>query len=182
MVIGAYDSNTVYIMSYQYTEEKMECPICGKRTFVMRSLIYNMPSYGKTLLVSGKCENCGYRFTFTTPYEMKKGRIIEYIVENPEDLNTLIFIGENTDIEIPEFNFQFLSSDYEPGFITTIEGLLLKLREKLEPLCEDITCQNYLSKINEGIEGRVRFTVKLIDRYGRSEIFTNRTVKRELKE
>lgn len=170
-------------MKYDYKEEKMDCPVCGKKgAFVLRSLVYEVPPYGKTVLISGKCQSCGYRFTFTTPYEVKRGRVIEFKVEQPSDLNTLLYVGENTDIEIPEFDFQFLSSEYEPGFVTTIEGLLVKIKERLEPICEDEKCLNYIEKLNLGIKGDLKFTVKLIDKYGRSEIFSDRIALKDLQE
>lgn len=169
-------------MTHQYSEIKVDCPVCGKKAFVIRSLIYNIPSYGETLLISGKCESCGYRFTFTTPYKLGKGRVIEFVVKEPEDFNTLLYIGENTDIEIPEIGFQFLSTEYEPGFITTVEGLLLRIKERLEILCEGMQCNSYMEKINRGIEGKIMLTLRLIDRYGRSEIFSNKTVIKEINE
>lgn len=180
-MLRSNECNTVYTMEYEYFENRMDCPVCkGKSSFVIRTLVYDMPSFGKTLLISGKCESCGYRFTFSTPFEVNKGRIIEFKVEKSEDLNALVFIGENTDIEIPEFEFEFLSSDLEPGFVTTIEGLLVRVREKLVSFCSDDKCTDYIYKLNQGIEGKIPFTLKLIDRYGRSEILSEKVARKYL--
>ncbi|MEM0020881.1 MAG: hypothetical protein QW039_00270 [Fervidicoccaceae archaeon] len=164
-------------MKNSYSEERIDCPICHQRqAFVIRSLIYDLPSQGKTLILSGKCEVCGYRFTFTTPFEVEGSRLLEFKVERAEDLNVLIYVGENTDIEIPEFEFQFLSSDYEPGFVTTIEGLLVRIIEKMEILCNEQSCYDKLDLIKRSMNGELEFTLRLIDRYGKSGIISDRVM------
>jgi len=131
-----------------------------------------MPHEGPTVLASGKCKACGYRITWIYPYEEGKKLIHKYKIKRKEDLNTIVIIGENTDIEIPELGLKFLSTENEPGYLSTIEGILLRFLEKIDVICET-ECEDKRKMIDEAISGKKTFTLILLDRHGRSRIFSS---------
>ncbi|MGB9830977.1 ZPR1 zinc finger domain-containing protein [Fervidicoccus fontis] len=157
-------------------EYLMDCPICkAKNSLVIREIIYDMPQYGMSLIVGAKCEKCGYRFSYIIPYEIGKKRIIELKIENERDLNIIMFIGENTDIEIPEIKTEILSSELDEGFVTTVEGLLVRIREQVKTICTDEdNCKNYLMQIDRLLHLNEAFTIKLHDNYGRTRIYSEK--------
>ncbi len=158
-----------------YTEIVSDCPVCGaRRSFIVRQTVYNMPLEGPTVVASAKCLKCGYRTHWITPYEEGRERRLRYHVRGPRDLNAILVVGENTDVLIPEMGLEFLSSELEQGYVTTIEGVLERFRAKAEASCrgreEDRECRRRLREIGEALEGRRSFTVELVDRHGRSRI------------
>ncbi len=163
-----------------YEEVYLDCPVCGtKKSFVIRQTIYDIPHQGPTVIVGAKCTKCGYKFTWTLPYEQGEEFIHEIKVENESDLNTLVYIGENTDVQIPELGVEILSSDLDPGYITTIEGIIIRIKEKVEKFCQkNDKCIEEVNKLEKSLRGEMTFTLKLVDHYGRSCIMSNKATKR----
>uniref|UniRef100_A0A7J3ZIS9 ZPR1 zinc finger domain-containing protein n=1 Tax=Fervidicoccus fontis TaxID=683846 RepID=A0A7J3ZIS9_9CREN len=165
----------VYAMvSSYYTEVISDCPLCGSsNTYTVRQMVYVVPRVGPTLIASGRCSSCGFRSTWILPMETSGEREIRIEVSKPGDLNRLVLVGENTDVLIPELELEFLSSELEPGYITTVEGILLRFYEKLEWLCHveyRAECEEKLRELREALEGSKRLTIVLRDRYGRSAL------------
>lgn len=164
-------------------ESRMECPVCGAQgTFIIRRTNYNLPGEGETILFSGKCLRCGFRITWILPAEEGVALRHELEVAAPSDVNTLVYVGENTDILIPELGLEFSSSELEPGFITTVEGILERFKEKVDFLCGEEGCEDLKRMIEEAAEGKRRFTLILIDRYGRSRILSDKAKVERLEE
>jgi len=156
-------------------ESRMECPVCGaQEAFILRRTNYNLPGEGETILFSGKCLKCGFRITWILPAEERAALRHELEVTNQKDVNTLVYVGENTDILIPELGLEFSSSELEPGFITTVEGILERFKEKVDFLCGEEGCEDLKKMIEEAAEGKRKFTLILIDRYGRSRILSDK--------
>lgn len=167
------------LVNKYFTEITSQCPLCNRsNTFIVRQTIYDMPHEGPTVLASGKCKACGYKVTWIYPYEEGKKLVHRYEIKRKEDLNTIVIIGENTDIEIPELGLKFLSTENEPGYLSTIEGILLRFLEKIEVAC-DTECEDKRKMINEAINGEKMFTLILLDRHGRSRIFSDKVVVEE---
>ncbi len=148
----------------------MNCPLCGgKNTLVLRKTIYRIPLQGETILVSGKCHRCGYRFTWSVPLYSGKSRTIEIKVSREKDLNILVFIGENSEIEIPEAGARIYYGDDNPGFVTTIEGLLMRVRDYASSHCES-DCDSILGRIDALLTLSRPFRIVIHDKEGRSLI------------
>ncbi len=156
-------------------EEVLTCPVCGKPTLKIEEYLYEVPHVGKVILASGKCSSCGYKFSDVRLFEAKKPGKIIYRVESPEDLNALVVRSASASILIPELGLRMVPGPASEGFITTVEGVLDRFLEALHAACADPSadkkaCKEMEEKINAAKEGRIKFTLVIVDPEGVSEV------------
>ncbi|MEM1619178.1 MAG: hypothetical protein QXU97_03940 [Fervidicoccaceae archaeon] len=152
-------------------ESTIDCPMCGSsNTFLVRHALYDMPRFGPTILLSGKCSSCGYKFAWILPAEERGERILRREIRGPSDLNALVLLGEGADVVLPELETEILATDLEPGFITTVEGLLLRILDRARAHCER-GCEEAIEKLERASRGEIPFTLIVIDKHGRSAIY-----------
>ena len=158
-------------------EEVIKCPICGKNSMKVSIYSYDMPMIGPVIIVTGKCSECGYKFTDIKTFESKGDQRIEFKVEKPEDLNTLVLRSSTATLEIPELQAELSPGPASQGFLTTVEGVLQRFKDVLEYLCKDARdekeraeCEKRLGDLKEMLEGRKNFTIIIRDPEGHSKI------------
>jgi len=156
-------------------EEVLTCPACGKPTLRVEEYLYEVPHIGKVILTAGKCSSCGYKFSDVRLFEAKKPGKIVYKVEGPEDLNALVVRSASASVLIPELGLKMVPGPASEGFITTVEGVLERFLEALHAACADPSadkkaCTEMEEKIRAAKEGRMRFTLVIVDPEGVSEI------------
>lgn len=156
-------------------EEIVTCPVCGKNTLRIVDYLYEAPYVGKLIISIGKCDNCGYSFKDVRLYEAKEPGKIVFTVEKLEDINVLVVKSASASVLIPELGLTMTPGPASEGFITTIEGLLDRFLEALEVACRDEKadkekCEEMRKKIVDAKEGRIRYTVIIVDPEGVSSI------------
>ncbi len=159
-------------------EYKSPCPVCGGE-FIVRVLEYDMPSEGLSVIVSGKCLVCGYRVSWIIPSSESKPRILKLRVEELRDLNSLVYVSAPSRIVIPELNLELKLTGHDMGFVTTVEGVLERFREKIEFLCrseESSECRVLEEMISKAICGELEFTLVIEDYSGRSSINSRKAI------
>jgi len=158
--------------------ERVErCPVCGSSSLVVRELEYEAPYLGRLFLCSAKCAKCGYSTRRTFTLEDRPPRRVEYLVEDEEDLKARVVRSESARVEIPE-----LGAVIEPGpaaeaVITSVEGVLDRVREALESMVswaetpEELEAgREALRRLEEALEGRRKVTLVIEDPRGLSAI------------
>jgi len=154
-----------------------ECPVCHKNTLILTQIEREIPNFGRAILMSMSCQNCLYHSSDVELLE-NKGRVkYELDIESPEDLNVIVIRSSTGKIKVPGIG------SIEPrvgnGFITTVEGVLLRLKKSVELLIGDEgvdqkKAKRVLKKINRLISGWDKGKIILEDPKGNSAIVSKK--------
>ncbi len=168
--------------------DKVTCPACGKKTLNLVTVIKEIPHFGKVLLLSAFCENCKFKHADVFTVEQKEPSCYKVVVESEEDLTHKIIRSSSATVEIPELGMKMEPGPASQGFITNVEGLLLRFEEVLKAqllVADDekklMKVRELLEKIDEAKEGSFKFTVKVKDPLGNSAIVGPKAKKRKLR-
>lgn len=95
------------------------------RTGITRLLLTKIPFFKEVVLMSFKCEFCGYENNEiqSASEVQKKGIRIELQVKTPIDLNRRVVRSDYTLVKIPEVELE-IPSQSQKGEITTVEGII----------------------------------------------------------
>ncbi|WFO75086.1 ZPR1 zinc finger domain-containing protein [Desulfurococcaceae archaeon MEX13E-LK6-19] len=173
-------SNTSVNELEKILEYEIECPMCRTQMKV-EEYLYNMPMVGKVLIASGRCRECGYRFNDVRLAEPRGPRRIIYRVEQPGDENALVIRASTASIRIPELGIEITPGPASTGYITTVEGILMDVLEKVEFLCSTgeaskEKCEEVKKAIREAMDARKKFTLIIEDPEGVSAILSDKAV------
>lgn len=148
-------------------ETEDTCPRCEGSRLELRHLEYR--AHENFELFIQICPLCGYRETqFMDEY---KGRNIRYtlIASRPEDYNTLMYRSPTASIMIPELGIEITPTTKALPRITTIEGLLLDLRSKIQTLSDNPSvASERLTMVDKALRGELKVTLVLTDFQGSS--------------
>jgi zinc finger protein len=151
------------------------CPACGKKTLRTVIVEKELPHFGRAVLVTSKCSNCGYTHTDVMELEDKGYKKLKLVVDSPEKLNQLVVRSSSASIRIPEFDLELHPGPFSDGFITTVEGVLDRFEsaaKKIKPETEEEkkAVETALKEISEAKEGKRKFTLEIDDPRGVSGI------------
>ncbi len=152
------------------------CPICRRGQITITYAEENIPGFGRLLLLTYKCASCGYRVTDVMALEAKEPATYKALVENPSDLKIKVVRSSSGFIEIPELGVEIRPGPASQGYITNVEGLLLRIEEAASTLRGDRESegrlQAFLEKLRLAAEGKISFTVILKDPSGNSALIS----------
>jgi len=161
-------------------EERIEelvsdCPLCGAEgSFTVRYVTRSLPVAGMTLVASGACSSCGFRTAWVVPLEQGEAKELKVEVSGEGGLGELLFVAGGAEVLVPELGLELKVVDEGAGFITTVEGVLVRFLETLEWLCSqeeaEEECAEKLSALREALSGRAKLTVVVRDESGRSAL------------
>ncbi|XP_077226694.1 uncharacterized protein LOC143860068 [Tasmannia lanceolata] len=124
------------LFKYSAPEEVMTfpstCGACGIKCET-RMFVTNIPYFQEVIVMASSCDACGYRSSEVKPggQILKKGKKIMVHVQNMEDLSRDVIKSDTASVRVPELDLE-LASGTLGGVVTTIEGLITKIRENLE--------------------------------------------------
>jgi len=116
----------------------VECPACGhdEQEKIFPTTI---PHFGKVILMSFSCAKCGYRNVEVKSAESEgregMGKRVELRVERASDWDRMLLKSHSCSVMIPELDLKLPAGsghDAGGGSLTTIEGFLTTMLEKLE--------------------------------------------------
>ena len=155
----------------------IECPACGEKGLEIREVPYDVPGFGKTLLITMYCSKCGFRHRDVLCLELGEPRRYEFVVEGPEDLKVRVVRSSSATIRIPELGVLIEPGPASEGFISNVEGILDRVEAVVammgrfaETPEEKAKASEALARIWEAREGRLRFTLIIEDPLGNSLI------------
>lgn len=166
----------------------LKCPICRGENFLQTVRTVNVEHFGEVLIITQKCSECGYKHIDVFPAEIKEPCEYRMKVETREDLYAKVLRSSSGEIEIPELGLKISPGPAAQGFITNIDGVLLRFEnilegqlvvEKDEKRREKI--KKVLKKIQEAKENKIAFTIVIKDLYGNSAIVSEKAKKSPLK-
>ena len=168
--------------------ENQDCPVCFKQTATFTEYETVDPYAGPISIFAIKCKDCGFK---NSDIELiNPGVPAEYKIdiEGKEDLSIRVIKSGECEIKIPSFRISVDSGANSEGYISNIEGLLLKFKQRVESLKEGEEdknkrkkIKNILKGIDEVLEGEKKITIKLIDKSGNSSIISDKVEMKKLK-
>ena len=135
-----------------------------------------IPFFGRVLISTSLCRNCGYRHSDTIPLEDHGPKREVLKVRKPQDLKTKIARSNTGSIEIPEFGLRIDPRGQSQSFITNVEGILLRFQDAIVRLKtlkssdEQAKLDELMGQIELARGGRVPFTVIVEDPLGNTAI------------
>ncbi|MEL9940308.1 MAG: hypothetical protein QW632_02655 [Ignisphaera sp.] len=125
------ENSSSIIRSFLIGSEK--CPVCGSIALTYLHL-YQAPHNETVAIVTIKCDKCGFKYStvLSIATSFSDNKCIEIEVSDPQDLRTLIYLSDNTTIEIPDIGIKVDLSQLRLGSIVTVDAILSYLVEWIE--------------------------------------------------
>lgn len=151
------------------------CPICGRKTLELEEYLYEVPYFGRIIIGSGKCSNCGYRYRDVRLAEPTEPKKITLKVKGEKELRYLLVKSAYSYLAIPEKGYEMIPGPAGESFISTVEGILHRFMEALEAACrgraEEPSCRENREWLSAAIDGKEEFTIVICDYEGASRVF-----------
>ncbi|AIY90381.1 ZPR1 zinc finger domain-containing protein [Geoglobus acetivorans] len=151
------------------------CPACGEELDVITA-IYDTPYFGKLLITSISCK-CGFRHSDSFSAEIKDP--VRFTLKISEKtLFAKVVRSTSGTIRIPELGLALEPGPASQGFITNVEGVLVRFIDIVETARrwnsgdEEAVkrCDFILEKLKKAMDGSETLTLILEDPHGNSAI------------
>ncbi|RLF16843.1 MAG: hypothetical protein DRJ66_02390 [Thermoprotei archaeon] len=151
------------------------CPSCLNKSLRIVEALHEIPYVGRILIISTKCDRCGYKHVDVFNIEQGKPIRISYKVKDVRDLSARIIRSMTATIKIPELGLMIEPGPLSQGEITTIEGYIIRFLDLLDLLCEDkVLREEIRKKLELALEGKFTFTFIIEDPLGNSSMVVPR--------
>jgi zinc finger protein len=162
------------------------CPMCRKKTLTLMESKLEVPYFGNVFVFSMTCSSCKYRKADLEAEEKKEPCKYTFEVKNKKDLNVRVVKSSEATVKIPHVGVMTPGPASE-GFISNIEGIIVKFKEQVETLRdteEDPAAKkkakNLLKKIQKVLWGNEKLKIIIEDPTGNSAIISDKAVKKKL--
>ena len=159
------------------------CPVCKKNTLTVAEYSTEVPHFGNAYVFSVRCSNCGFNVSDVEFENAQEPVKWTFTPENEKDLNALVVKSSQATVKIGNF-FTMEPGVGDGGFITTVEGLLLRIKQTLTDLMESEEDKDEKKKIWAKIkslnkilwlESKAKIVIK--DPSGNSAIVSDKAIK-----
>ncbi|CAN6485414.1 unnamed protein product [Victoria cruziana] len=133
---GTSEEVAAALFKYSAPEEVMTfpstCGACASRCET-RMYITKIPYFQEVIVMASTCDSCGYRNSELKPGGAipDRGKRITVQIRDAADVCRDVIKSDTASVIVPELDLE-LESGTLGGLVTTIEGLLTKIRENLE--------------------------------------------------
>ncbi|KAH8394075.1 hypothetical protein KR215_002496 [Drosophila sulfurigaster] len=163
----------------EIVEIESACMSCFQ-TGITRLLPTKIPFFREVVLMSFKCEHCGYTNNeMQSASEIQKNGVrIELDVKTPSDLNRRVVRSDNSSISIPEVELE-IPVQSQKGEVTTVEGIIERTiaglsqdqdKRRIDHPTEASSIDDYIERLRQLKELQTPFRVLLEDISGNSFI------------
>ena len=167
--------------------ENQPCPVCGKKACTLTEDEQDVPYFGKVYLLSMDCSSCGFKKADVEVAERQEPSKWTFTVEGDEDLDVRIIKSSEAKVKIP-YIVDITPGPDSHGYITNVEGLLTKVKGRIESTIEDeedkeVKKQGWklIKKLNKALVGREKVKIIIEDPSGNSAIISEKAEKSKLK-
>ncbi|NOY10929.1 MAG: ZPR1 zinc finger domain-containing protein [Archaeoglobi archaeon] len=163
------------------------CPVCGEELNVVTAT-YDTPYFGKLLITSISCR-CGFKHSDSFVAEIKDP--VRFTIEvNEKTLFSKVVRSTSGTIRIPELGLAMEPGPASQGFITNVEGVLMRFEDVVEMAkrwnSDDVDaverCNFILEKLRLARDGKERLTIVLEDPHGNSMIISDEAFMEKMSE
>lgn len=164
------------------------CPFCKKKNLSLIEETYNIPHFGKCFLMSMRCSNCNYFKSDVEAEKRKEPTQQIFKIEDKKDLNTKVIKSSEATIKIPQLKMESTPSVASIGYISNLEGLLLRFKKIIEQQRASTddpkvrkSAKNLLKKLWKVELGEFPLKIIIEDPSGNSAIVSEKTEVKKLK-
>ncbi|WP_457614642.1 ZPR1 zinc finger domain-containing protein [Methanopyrus sp.] len=183
------DNLRTHEIKYKMELSELECPVCGEKTLIVHGRVNEIPHFGRVLEQFIHCKACGYRHSDVMCLEDREPAEYRYKINSPEDLRVRVIRSPSGFVEIPELGIEVKPGPAAQGFVSNIEGLLRRIRERVETAAKwadseesKKRAEEILRRMDAAVSGEDEITVVLKDPYGHSAIVPEEDDKLEVRE
>ncbi len=161
-------------------QTETSCPSCGQKLYFI--FYRTRVSYEEAVEIETFfCKKCLYKSSQIRPLESDSPKKLVLEVRNHDDLRTILYRSPEAKIEIPELEAEIDPGEISTGEITTIEGVLTRLLEKLDLFDQDDVDPEKLNEVKSHIKSIIKgngekFTFVMDDPLGKSRINSSRVI------
>lgn len=170
----------------QEFETNVKCPSCGEDMFL---IYYNTEiSYEAGIRIETYyCKKCLFKQTSVIPRERGDPIRTSLKLRSPDDLKVVVYRSSEAVLQIPEIEAEILPGNAASGEITTIEGILYRIREKLGIMSNDPESEEKADHVGKMLDGILKgekpeLTIVMEDPSGKSRINSSRALRNSLPE
>ena len=163
----------------------LECPSCSAKASLVQN-IRNIPNFGEMMLTHLYC-SCGFKYSDAMSLEFKQPVQYEVKINNEKDLSVKMIRSSSGTIRIPELGVEIEPGPAAEGYFTNIEGLLDRveqagrvIKNSAQEKEELEAARAGLDKIEAARNGKIPFTVIVLDPFGNSALVGEGVKRREL--
>lgn len=156
------------------------CPVCQAEIQYLYQT-EEIPFFSEILIISTVCPSCGYRLADTQLLRNAEPSRWELRIEYPEDMMVRVIRSTNGAISIPELGVRIDPGPACEGFISNVEGVLVRVDGVLSNLrswAESNEERERIDNLKESIariqEGQLPATLVIEDLSGNSAIIADR--------
>ena len=156
------------------------CPVCQAEIQYLYQT-EEIPFFSEILIISTVCPSCGYRLADTQLLRNAEPSRWELRIEYPEDMMVRVIRSTNGAISIPELGVRIDPGPACEGFISNVEGVLVRVDGVLSNLrswAESDEERERIDTLKESIariqEGQLPATLVIEDLSGNSAIIADR--------
>jgi zinc finger protein len=139
---------------------------------------YEVEHFGAVLLTVVTCQRCGYKHTDVMNLTNRQPVALTVKISSSEDLNIRVIKSGTATVSIPEFKATITPGPYSEGYISNVEGILLKIEDALTFMLSSAKAgrlrkgEMMLKKIRKARDLKPRFTLIIKDPLGNSAIIS----------
>ena len=125
------------------------------------------------------CQRCGYRHTDIMTLTDRKPLALAAKITSIKDLNLRVIKSGTATVSIPEFKATITPGPHSEGYISNVEGILLKIEDALTFMLSTTKGQRLrkgklmLKKLRKARDSKPRFTLIIKDPLGNSAIVSS---------
>jgi len=143
--------------------------------------VTKIPYFGGIITMTIRCDNCSLRVTDIMAIS-EKGELpaMQKRITFRQNMGDLVILSAGSKIEVPEIGIEVYISRENGGEITTIEGILRDIRDKVISLMKNsssegkMILENILRKIDNELNAPSgKLSIILIDKNQKSAIISN---------
>ena len=179
------------------------CPICSATGQVkMITHIDEIPYFGEHTQLTLMCNACGWTQTDFIPAEGKKAGGWTLLLDEPSKLRARVVRSSSCTVLIPELDLQVNPGSSSTGYVSNVEGVILRFQEIIAMVQRDVMAQLEEGSEEESLleeqlqtlvnltlrlhslseEGATPLTLELLDPHGHSMILHEDALERTLSE
>lgn len=163
-------------------ELRTDCPCCGKSCRVTFHF-HRVEFFGEVMESVLKCSSCGYRHVDGVMLEKKAPVRLKLKIKHPDDMMIRVVRSSNGAVEIPELGIKIIPGLASTGYITNVEGILLRIEDvlrKIDDKRKKKKAQKLLERIKNIREGKEEAHLFVEDPTGNSAILSEEVLKDEV--
>jgi len=163
-----------------------DCPICHTKNLTLTEQEREIPYFGMVYLFSMTCSHCKYHKADVECSEKHEPMKYTIEVSSEEDMKIRIVKSAEAIVKIPHIMTMEPGAAAQ-GFITNIEGLLMRAKNAIETAKNDSEdkadqkkAKNMLKKIQKVMWGQDKLKIIIEDKTGNSAIISEKAEKKKL--